>query len=57
MQKSKLASFYIKMLQEICLSFGLDISSIKIKRKEPYINMLKDLVKGCKCQLGKEKWQ
>ena len=30
-QKSKLASFSIKMLQEICSSFGLDISNIKIK--------------------------
>ena len=51
-QKSKLASFSIKMLQEICSSFGLDISNIKIKRKQPYINILRDLVKGCKCQLG-----
>lgn len=32
-QKSKLASFSIKLLQEICSSFGLDISNIKIKRK------------------------
>ena len=30
-QKSKLASFSIKMLQEICSSFGLNISNIKIK--------------------------
>ena len=51
-QKSKLSSFSIKMLQEICSSFGLDISNIKIKRKQPYINILRDLVKGCKCQLG-----
>ena len=47
-QKSKLASF----LHEICSSFGLDISNIKIKRKQPYVNLLRDLVKGCKCQLG-----
>ena len=32
-QKSKLASFSIELLQEICSSFGLDISNIKIKRK------------------------
>ena len=51
-QKSKLASFSIKLLQEICASFGLDISNIKIKRKQPYINILRELVKGCKCQLG-----
>ena len=51
-QKSKLASFSIKMLQKICSSFGLDISNIKIKRKQPYINILRDLVKGCKCQLS-----
>ncbi|CAH3162327.1 unnamed protein product [Pocillopora meandrina] len=51
-QKSKLASFSIKLLQEICSSFGLDISNIKIKRKQPYINILRELVKGCKCQLG-----
>ena len=54
-QKSKLASFSLKMLQEICSSFGLDISNIKIKRNQPYINIRRDLVrlvKGCKCQLG-----
>ena len=51
-QKSKLASFSIKMLQEIFSSFGLDISNIKIKRKQPYINILRELVKGYKCQLG-----
>ena len=51
-QKSKLASFSIKIWQEICSSFGLDVSNIKIKRKQPYINILIDLVKGCKCQLG-----
>lgn len=51
-QKSKLASFSIQLLQEICSSFGLDISNIKIKRKQPYINILRELVKGCKCQLG-----
>ena len=42
-QKSKLALFSIKMLQEICSSFGLDISNIKIKRKQPYINILRGL--------------
>ena len=54
-KQSKLASFSIKMLQGICSSFGLDISNIKIKRKQPYINLLRDLVKGCKYQLGTAK--
>ena len=49
-QNSKLSSFSIKMLQNICASFGLDTSRITVKRKKPYIDLLTNLVMGCKCQ-------
>lgn len=34
---SKLSKFSIAMLQEICRYFELDISSVKQKRKKPYV--------------------
>lgn len=36
-QKSKLSSFSIAMLQNICEAFGLDTSSIRVRRKKPYV--------------------
>ena len=49
-KNSKLSTFSIKMLQDICSSFGLDVSKITIKRKKPHIDLLTNLVMGCKCQ-------
>lgn len=49
-QKSKLASFSIAMLQNICEAFGLDTSSIRVRRKKPYVEMLTNLAMGCECQ-------
>lgn len=49
-KNSKLSTFSIKMLQDICSSFGLYVSKITIKRKKPYIDSLTNLVMGCKCQ-------
>ena len=46
----KLSIFSVKMLQDICSSFGLDVSKITVKRKKPYIDLLTNLVMGCKCQ-------
>ena len=45
----KLSKFSISMLQEICNCFELDTSSIKQKRKKPYINLLEELVSSCTC--------
>ena len=53
-KNSKLSTFSIKMLQDICSSFGLDVSKITIKRKKPYIDLLTNLVMGCKCQTNKQ---
>ena len=49
-KNSKLSTFSIKMLQDICSSFGIDVSKITIKRKTLYIDLLTNLVMGCKCQ-------
>ena len=53
-QNSRLLAFSIAMLNNICLSFGLDTSSIKVKRKKPYTEMLTNLVMGCECQINKK---
>ena len=50
LKNSKLSTFSIKMLQDIPSMFGLDVSKITIKRKKPYIDLLTNLVMGCKCQ-------
>lgn len=50
--QSKLSSFSITMLQYICTSLDLDISSIKIKRKKPYVDLLEKLVASCTCQFN-----
>lgn len=46
---SKLSKFSIAMLQEICRYFELDISSVKQKRKKPYVDLLVNLVQSCTC--------
>ena len=48
----KLSTFSIKMLQDICSSFGLNVSKITIKRKKPHIDLLTNVVMGCKCQMS-----
>ncbi|KAK3731624.1 hypothetical protein QZH41_015888, partial [Actinostola sp. cb2023] len=47
---SKLSKFSVAMLQDICNNFQLDISSVTVKRKKPYIDLLTTLVKSCSCQ-------
>lgn len=49
-EKSKLNTFSIAMLKNICTDFGLDISHIKGTRKKPYQELLNNLVKECECQ-------
>lgn len=46
---SKLSKFSIAMLEEICKYFELDTSTIKQKRKKPYIDLLDTYVKSCTC--------
>ena len=46
---SKLSKFSVQMLRDMCNFYQLDISSINIKRKKPYLELLKNLVKGCSC--------
>ena len=47
---SKLSKFSISMLQEICTFYDLDTSFIKVKRKKPYIEVLKNFIGNCICQ-------
>ena len=48
--KCKLQKFSIQMLQDICKFHELDISAIKQRRKQPYIELLNSLVEECSCQ-------
>ena len=46
---SKLAKFSVQILQDICNFYQLDISTINVKRKKPYIDLLTKLVDSCSC--------
>ena len=46
---SRLSKFSVQMLQDICKYFELDISTIKVKRKKPYVDLVTQLVKTCGC--------
>lgn len=52
-KNAKLSStLSVKLLQEICSTFGVDTSHIKVHRKKPYTELLEHLVKGCECNKG-----
>ena len=53
-KNSKLSNFLIKVLNDICTSFGLDTSQVNVKRKELYVDILTSLVMGCQCQANGE---
>ena len=46
---SKLGSFSVSVLRDICESFGLHISGITVTRKTPFVALLSNLVQGCSC--------
>ena len=46
---SKLAKFSVQILQDICNFYQLDISTINVKRKKRYIDLLTKLVGSCSC--------
>ena len=45
--QSKLSKFSIEILREICTALELDVSSITRKRKQPYMDILQELVDKC----------
>ena len=51
---SKLSKFSIAVSEEICKHFELDTSTIKLKRKKPYINLFDTYVKSCTCSKNSE---
>ena len=53
-KNSKLSNFSIKVLNDICTSFGLDNSQVNVKRKKPYVDILTSLVMDCQCQANGE---
>ena len=50
-KNSKLSNFSIKVLNDICTSFGLDNSQVDVK---PYVDILTGLVMDCQCQANGE---
>jgi hypothetical protein len=46
---SKLSKFSVQMLHDICSYYQLETSTIKRKRKKPYIDLLNGLVESCSC--------
>ena len=49
MSNSKLSSFSITMLKDICEYFLIDTEDITTKRKAPYISRLENFLKQCSC--------
>ena len=49
--RKKFDRFSILVLQDICSSFQLDVSNIKVKRKKPYIELIEKLCQKCTCLL------
>lgn len=48
--KGKLAAtFNVSVLRDICVSLGIDVSNVTVKRKKPYIDKLQEVVKSCTC--------
>ena len=47
--QGKLSVFSVKMLQDMCVHLGEDISDICVKRKKPYIDRVVGIVKQCTC--------
>ena len=41
---SRLGSFSVSTLRSICKAFGLDISEIMVRQKNPFVNFLSNLV-------------
>ena len=50
---SKLSKLSMVMLEEICKYFELDTSTIKQKKKKPYIDLLNTYVKSCTRKIQK----
>lgn len=49
MSKSKLSSFAITMLKDICEHFAIDTDDITAKRKAPYVSRLENFLNQCSC--------
>ena len=47
---TKLTKFSVQMLQDIRSFYQLDIESISAKRKQPYFDVLTNLVYSCSCK-------
>lgn len=47
--KSKLKSFSVSVLREICLFFSIDIAGITMHRKQPYVSKIESLCLSCTC--------
>ena len=43
------ATFSVSVLRDICLSLGVEVSPITVRRKQPYIDKLLEVVRSCTC--------
>ena len=47
---NKLTRFSISFLQDICTYFHLEIDSLPATRKVPYVGLIDELIKSCRCK-------
>lgn len=48
--RSKLKTFSVSVLKDICLFFNIDVTDITVHRKQPYVNKIQSLCLSCVCQ-------
>ena len=47
--RSKLKTFSVSVLKDICLFFNIDVTDITIHHKQPYVNKIQSLCLSCVC--------
>ena len=48
--RSKLKTFSVSVLKDICLFHNIDVTDITVHRKQPYVNKIQSLCLSCVCQ-------
>ena len=47
-----LKTLKLPMLQPVCEGLGLDVPQPPMRRRAPYMELLKDITQNCSCQQG-----
>ena len=48
-RKNRLTDLSVAMLRTVCEHFDIDVKEITVRRKAPYLTLLKELIDSCEC--------